>query len=73
MDKQSFWILRYGDYEIFHTMQFKLQREVRRNAYHTLWSLRTTNASVKFTKDFEREYNNYILVHANGEIILKVI
>ena len=67
MHKQSFWIWHYGDYEIFHTMELNLRREVREKPYPPFWHLSTPNVSVKFTKDFNCENNTKITVHANGE------
>ncbi|MBE6761284.1 MAG: alpha-rhamnosidase [Ruminococcaceae bacterium] len=67
MHKQSFWIWHYGDYEIFHTMELNLRREVREKPYPPFWRLSTPNVSVKFTKDFNCENNTKITVHANGE------
>ena len=68
MQKQSFWIWHYGDYEIFHTMQLNMRREVRGKAYPPFWRLCSPNISVKFLKNFECEDENVKILTSFGRI-----
>ena len=65
MNKTSYWIWHYGDFEIFHTMQVQLRREEQ--GYHRppFWKIHTPYASVKFRRQINSD-GGYIICHING-------
>ena len=65
MNKKSYWIWHYGDYEIYHSMNVSLRRQEFGVDYPVFWSISSPYAVVKFIKDFEGE--GYITAHTNGK------
>ena len=65
MEKKSYWIWHYADYEIYHIMQLNCRREERGYGRPAFWKLHTPYTNVKFIKTFESN-GGYLKAHFNG-------
>lgn len=67
MNKKSYWIWYWGDYEIFHITNVNMKREERGICRPPFWTLSTPFTNVVFRKSFESEKSGYVKVHVNGD------
>ena len=71
MDKKSYWIWKYGDFEIYHSMLLHMRRVEREVVYPPYWKVDAPTPKVMFYCDYEGE-GGYICVHANGDGYVKI-
>ncbi len=71
MDKKSYWIWKYGDFEIFHSMLLHMRRVEREVVYPPYWRVDAPTPKVMFYYDYEGE-GGYIRVHASGDGYVKI-
>ena len=71
MDKQPYWIWKYGDFEIYHSMRLHMRRVEREVVYPPYWKVDAPTPKVMFYCNYEGE-GGYIRVHANGDGYVKI-
>lgn len=71
MDKKSYWIWKYGDFEIYHSMKLHMRRVEREVVYPPYWKVYAPDPKVMFYCDYEGE-GGYMKVSANGEGYVKI-
>ncbi len=71
MDKKPYWIWKYGDFEIYHSMRLHMRRVEREVVYPPYWRVDAPTPKVMFYCDYEGE-GGYITVHANGDGYVKI-
>ena len=71
MDKKPYWIWKYGDFEIYHSMKLHMRRVEREVVYPPYWKMYSPDPKVMFYCDYEGE-GGYIKVTANGEGYIKI-
>lgn len=71
MSKNAYWIWKYGDYEIFHSMLLHMRRVEREVVYPPYWRVDAPTPKVMFYCDYEGE-GGYIRVQANGDGYVKI-
>jgi alpha-L-rhamnosidase len=71
MDKRSYWIWKYGDYEIFHSMQVHMRRVEREVVYPPYWKMYSPDPKVMFYCEYEGD-GGYVKVYTNGEGYVKI-
>lgn len=72
MKKNAYWIWKYGDYEIYHSMLLHMRRIEREVVYPTYWKVYAPDPKVMFYYDYEGE-GGYLTVHTNGEGYVKIV
>ena len=65
MNKKSYWIWHYGEYEIYHIMNLHLRREERGMMRPAFWKIAVPYATVKFRNTFCCE-EGYLKVISTG-------
>jgi hypothetical protein len=71
MDKKPYWIWKYGDFEIYHSMRLHMRRVEREVVYPPYWKVDAPTPKVMFYCNYEGE-GGYIRVHANGDGYVKI-
>ena len=71
MDKKAYWIWKYGDFEIYHSMLLHMRRIEREVVYPPYWRIDSPDPKVMFYCDYEGD-GGYIKVTANGEGYIKI-
>lgn len=71
MKNQAYWIWKYGDFEIYHSMLLHMRRIEREVVYPPYWKVSAPDPKVMFYREFECE-GGYIKVYANGEGYIKI-
>ncbi len=71
MDKKSYWIWKYGDFEIYHSMLLHMRRVEREVVYPPYWKVYSPDPKVMFYCEYEGD-GGFICVHSNGEGYVKI-
>ena len=71
MDKKAYWIWKYGDFEIYHSMKLHMRRVEREVVYPPYWKMYSPDPKVMFYCDYKGE-GGYIKVFADGEGYIKI-
>lgn len=71
MNNQAYWIWKYGDFEIFHSMLLHMRRVEREVVYPPYWRVDAPTPKVMFYCDYEGD-GGYLCVHANGDGYVKI-
>ena len=66
MTNKCYWIWKYGDYEIYHSMMLNLRRQEFGVDYPPFWKVSSPSVTVKFIKNFECENDGYMTANTNG-------
>lgn len=62
----SYWIWKYGDYELFHSNRVNCRREEYDAKYPPFWDLSDVDRSVRFYSDVNTERDGFITLYVNG-------
>lgn len=68
MERKSYWIWHYGDYEAYHFAKVCLRREEYGVDYPPMWKLDTPYSYIEFFKDFETECEGKMTVYTTGGV-----
>lgn len=71
MDKKSYWIWKFGDFEIYHSMLLHSRRVEREVVYPPYWKVDAPTPKVMFYYDYEGD-GGYIRIHASGDGYVKI-
>lgn len=71
MKNNAYWIWKYGDYEIYHSMLLHMRRIEREVVYPPYWRVDAPSPKVIFHYDYEGE-GGYMLVRSTGDGYAKV-
>ncbi len=71
MFEKPYWIWKYGDFEIYHSMLLHSRRVEREVVYPPYWRVDAPTPKVIFSREFEGE-GGYIKVKANGNGYVKI-
>lgn len=66
MNKKSYWIYNYGDYEIYHSNKANSRREAYGVDYPAFWRLYDVDRNVRFFTDINLEEPCEITLYVNG-------
>ncbi len=66
MQKKSYWIWHFGDFEIYHSMLVNLRRQEYDADYPAFWKLSSPYVSVRFKKELECEEGSFT-AYTNGK------
>lgn len=71
MENNTYWIWKYGDFEIYHSMLLHMRRVEREVVYPPYWKVDAPTPKVMFYYDYEGE-GGYLKVYANGDGYVKI-
>ena len=71
MDKRSYWIWKYGDFEIYHSMKLHMRRIEREVVYPPYWKIYSPDPKVMFYCDYEGD-GGHFKVYTTGEGYVKI-
>lgn len=64
--QKSYWIWKYGDYEIYHSNRANSTREEFGAAYPVFWKLSDADRNVRFFKQADAEADGTLILHVKG-------
>lgn len=67
MNKESYWIWKYGDFELYHSNKLNCRREQYGACFPVFWKLYDVDRNVKFYRECEIEKDGYLILHVNGK------
>lgn len=67
LKNKSYWIWKWGEYEIYHGMLVHSRREERGFIRPAVWKVATPYPSVQFIKTVQCEKDGYLFVTLNGK------
>lgn len=71
MSNNAYWIWKYGDFEIYHSMLLHSRRVEREVVYPPYWRVDAPTPKVMFYYDYEGD-GGYLCVRAKGEGYVKI-
>lgn len=64
---QSYWIWKYGDFELYHSNLVNCRREQYGAYFPVFWKLYDVDRNVKFHRECEVKKDGYLILHVNGK------